>query len=504
MLRSNTRVRLAGADAIPDAVIEYGKFLDRSIIAKQKGFIFMQTLSLYNTLSAKKEPFEPIDPEHIKMYVCGPTVYNYIHIGNARPPTVFDVLFRVLQAKYPKVTYARNITDVDDKINKAAQEQQVEISEIAERFAAEYHEDVNAVGSLTPTLEPRATHNIDAMIELIEQLISRGHAYAAEGHVLFHIPSMKDYGALSKRSVDDMIAGARVEVAPFKKHPGDFVLWKPSTDDLPGWDSPWGRGRPGWHLECSAMIRKHLGSTIDIHGGGQDLVFPHHENEIAQGKCCEDNQDYVKYWLHNGYITVDHEKMSKSLGNFTTVRELRKNWDGEVIRYALLSSHYRSPLNWSEELLQQAKTSLSRLYQALRQFSAMIKPVEGMPTMSGEVEQSLCDDINTPLALAALHGLVKELNKTTDEQQQAKLVNEIVHNAWFLGLLQRDPEAYFTSESADSGVDAEHIENLIAQRKAARANKDYAESDRIRDEITALGIELEDSTDGTRWKVKGS
>ena len=461
----------------------------------------MSALTLYNTFNAKKEAFEPIDPTHIKMYVCGPTVYNYIHIGNARPPTVFDVLFRILQSIYPQVTYARNITDVDDKINKAAQEQGVGIAEIADRFAAEYHADVNAIGTLTPTIEPKATHNIDAMIELIEQLISRGHAYEAEGHVLFSIPSMPKYGGLSKRSVEDMIAGARVEVAPYKKHAADFVLWKPSSSDLPGWDSPWGRGRPGWHLECSAMIRKHLGATIDIHGGGQDLIFPHHENEIAQGTCCEDDQQYVKYWMHNGYITVDDEKMSKSLGNFTTVRELLKNWDGEVIRYALLSSHYRSPLNWSEDLLQQAKTSLARLYQTLRDHQSLISKVD-QPSLTGEVGDALLDDLNTPVALAAIHNLSKAINKTDDEVEQTRLVNTLVQNAWFLGILQQDAEAYFTDQADDSAVSAEQVEALIAARKIARENKDYATSDKIRDELVALGVELDDTAGGTRWRFK--
>lgn len=325
----------------------------------------MNSLTLYDTMARRKRVFEPIDPDRVTMYVCGPTVYSYAHIGNARPAVVFDTLFRVLQHLYgaDQVVYARNITDIDDKIIKASKESGKPISEITQHYAEIYRADMGALGVGRPTIEPHATDHVDGMIAMIRTLVDSGHAYAAEGHVLFSVSSYERYGALSRRSLDDMIAGARVEVAPYKREPGDFVLWKPSKDDEPGWDSPWGRGRPGWHIECSAMINKHLANTIDIHGGGQDLIFPHHENEIAQGTCCHESgtEQFVRYWMHNGYLNIDGEKMSKSLGNFFTVRELLELWPGEVIRYALLTAHYRKPLDWTKDLLSSAKSSLDRL-----------------------------------------------------------------------------------------------------------------------------------------------
>lgn len=462
----------------------------------------MSTLFLYNTLHGKKQPFTPIDSEHITMYVCGPTVYNYVHIGNARPVVAFDLLFRVLNTLYPKVTYARNITDVDDKINKAAAENNEPISALAERYAGAFSEDMTQLNTLTPTIEPRATHTIDEMIILIQALIKKDHAYAITegehtGHVLFDVRSYDNYGKLSKRSLDDMLAGARVEVASYKKYAGDFVLWKPSTGNAPGWESPWGFGRPGWHLECTAMIKKHLGDAIDIHGGGQDLIFPHHENEIAQG-CCANGTNYVNYWLHNGYINIDGEKMSKSLGNFKTVRGLLELYNGEVLRFALLSAHYRSPLNWSHQLLQQAKASLDGLYTSLRNTAGI--DVDTQITINDEPAfTALLDDLNSPLAISELHQLSKALNKakTLEEKQLAK--SRLIALANVLGLLYQDPEQWFKGEYSSDGLSNDAIDALILERAQAKKNRDYARADEIRDQLTNNGIVLEDSADGTRW-----
>lgn len=455
------------------------------------------SLQIYNTLSGKKEPFVPCNPDRVTMYVCGPTVYNYIHIGNARPAVVFDVLNRLLKLHYPKVVYARNITDIDDKIIKAASENDEDIAQLTTRFIDAYHEDLKNLFNEEPDLEPKATDNIDAMITMIEALIQRGHAYEAEGHVLFHIPSDEAYGCLSKRSLDDMIAGARVEVAPYKKHPADFVMWKPSDAGTPGWDSPWGRGRPGWHIECSAMIRKHLGGTIDIHGGGQDLTFPHHENELAQGSCCADDEQYVRYWVHNGYITIDEEKMSKSIGNVKQVHQLLKDYDGEVLRLALLSTHYRSPLNWSEDLLTQARNRLDSLYQALR--DCKVEPAQSTGIDSA-VLAALEDDLNTPLAISLLQERAHQLNKTTDPATQAELQAKIIHSAYLMGMLQRDAEAYFKGTSNASNMDEETINQLVAERISAKNAKNYQLADEIRDRLTAANVELEDTKDGTRWR----
>ncbi|MBL4852321.1 MAG: cysteine--tRNA ligase [Gammaproteobacteria bacterium] len=457
-------------------------------------------LQLYNTLHAKKETFQPLDPDRVTMYVCGPTVYNYIHIGNARPAVVFDVLNRVLKQHYKHVIYARNITDIDDKIIAAAKENGENIATLAKRFTDTYHDDLTALYNEKPTLEPLATDNIDEMIAMIKSLIERGHAYEAEGHVLFHIPSNKSYGQLSKRSLDDMIVGARIEVAPYKKHPADFVMWKPSDDDIPGWDSPWGRGRPGWHIECSAMIRKHLGGTIDIHGGGQDLTFPHHENELAQGSCCADNEQYVRYWVHNGYVTIDEEKMSKSTGNVRQVHALLKNHDGEVLRLALLSTHYRSPLNWSEDLITQARNRLDSIYQALRTCQQSAADTD---VIDANVQNALEDDLNTPLAISALHECAHQLNKSIDPDEQAKLKARIINSGCLLGLLQRDADAYFKSTNVNSGLDETTINNLLAERDREKLAKNYARADEIRNQLTAANIELEDTKDGTRWRYGG-
>ncbi|MFZ5757274.1 MAG: cysteine--tRNA ligase [Pseudomonadota bacterium] len=455
-----------------------------------------QVLRVHNTLTGEKETFVPQNPDRVTMYVCGPTVYNLVHIGNARPVTVFDVLFRVLRALYgaEHVIYARNITDVDDKINKAAADNGEAIETLAERFAAEFHRDMARLNTLPPTVEPRATHHIPEMVRMTQTLIDKGHAYVAEGHALFSVQSMPEYGRLSKRTLDDMLAGARVEVAPYKQYAGDFVLWKPSKAGEPAWPSPWGAGRPGWHLECSAMIEKHLGETIDIHGGGIDLVFPHHENEIAQGTCAH-GKTYVRYWMHNGFINIDGEKMSKSLGNFRTVRDLLGHFDGEILRFALLSAHYRSPLNWSEDLLKQARAALDTLYGALRNS----RDVEAAPAdMHGTAFfAALLDDLNTPLAISELHQYASRLNDraaATAQKQQAKAL--LLGGTQLLGLLWQDPDAWFQKGSALSAAD---IEARIGERAAAKQAKDFARADAIRQELLAQGIVLEDSREGTRW-----
>ncbi|MEE3279919.1 MAG: cysteine--tRNA ligase, partial [Pseudomonadota bacterium] len=437
-------------------------------------------------------------------YVCGPTVYDRVHIGNGRPAVVFDVLVRLLRLYYKNVRYVRNITDIDDKINAAAQAVAEPIAEITDRFAVAYQEDVAALGVLEPTVEPRATNHIPEIIDMIKLLVQRGHAYEAEGHVLFDVPSDPDYGSLSQRSLADMIDGARIEVAPYKRDPKDFVLWKPSTEDLPGWESPWGRGRPGWHIECSAMIHKHLGATIDIHGGGNDLTFPHHENELAQGRCAGDHANYVRYWMHNGMLTMGAEKMSKSIGNIVTIRELLESHDGEVLRYALLSGQYRQSLVWEERLLQQARSSLDTLYQALRTSTSdrpntarfyANSPASAFP---GLVLEALADDLNTPMALAALHSLAGEIHSTTSEQDQSELREQLLAGGWLLGILNTPAEQYFQT---DASLDNDSIQALIDERQAARNAKDFALADALRDQLLASGIELEDTAEGTRWRT---
>ena len=462
----------------------------------------------HNTLSGKKEIFEPANPEHVTIYVCGPTVYNFVHIGNARPAVVFDVLTRLLRTRYPQVTYVSNITDIDDKINAAAEENGEDITTLAERYALAYEEDISALGVRVPDVVPKATHHIAEIVDMIEILIGKGHAYANEGHVLFHVPSDPEYGSLAKRSLEDMIDGARVEVAGYKKDPKDFVLWKPSTADQPGWESPWGRGRPGWHIECSAMVKKHLGDTIDIHGGGSDLTFPHHENEAAQSRCANDHSTYVRYWLHNGMLNLGTEKMSKSLGNVLTIRNLLEKHSSEVLRYALLSGQYRSLLTWSDELLAQARASLDSLYQSLRDAgseqsitSADFHDVD-IHEYPKVVVDALSDDLNTPKALAGLHELANQLRRATDTEAKNAAVQQLLAGGSLLGLLIQTPDTYFTQgqPSGASSMTADAIEALIEQRKAARASGDYAGADRIRDDLLASGIELEDSREGTRWR----
>jgi cysteinyl-tRNA synthetase len=440
------------------------------------------SLVIYNTLSREKEAFAPLDVSNIRLYVCGPTVYDYVHIGNARPVVAFDTLYRLLKRRYPRVTYVRNITDIDDKIMTRASENNEPIEQLTERTATAYQSDMARLGALPPDVEPRATQYVGQMIALIERLVERGHAYAAEGHVLFSVPSMSDYGRLSRRSRDELIAGARVDVAPYKKDPADFVLWKPSTEAQAGWGSPWGRGRPGWHIECSAMSAAHLGETFDIHAGGLDLIFPHHENEIAQSRSAFGHAIMAKYWMHNGFLNISGEKMSKSLGNFFTVHELLDQYPGEAIRLLLLSAHYRQPLDFTHEGLTQAKATLDRWYGALR-----AKELKAVPVPQA-VEEALADDLNTPLAISAVH--------------QLRDPSELKAGAGALGLLQQDAEAWFRWTPADAAAgptDAE-IDAAIAARQAARKAKDFKESDRIRDELKAKGVVLEDGPKGTTWK----
>ena len=454
------------------------------------------SLVLYNTMTRRKEAFEPIDPANVRMYVCGPTVYDLAHIGNARPVIVFDVLYRLLRHRYgaEHVRYVRNITDVDDKINAAARANRESIRALTERTAEAFHEDVAALLCLPPDVEPRATEHIAPMIAMIERLIAGGFAYEAEGHVLFAVAKMPEYGRLSGRSLDEMIAGARVEVAPYKRDPADFVLWKPSTADEPGWDSPWGRGRPGWHLECSAMSERHLGETFDIHGGGLDLIFPHHENEIAQSVCAHGGKEFVRYWMHNGFVTVDGEKMAKSAGNFRTIRDVLADAGGrgEAVRLAMLTGHYRDPFDWTGERLRQAKQTLDRCYLALRNVDA------GPGAPARDVLAALEDDLNTPLALTRIHELVTALNKADSAEETRRLASALLGSGALLGLLQQDPEEWLRGD-----VDDGAIEDLIARRNAARKARDFAEADRIRAELAGQGILLEDGAGGTTWRRAG-
>ena len=461
------------------------------------------TLRLHNTLTRDKVDFTPIDDTNVRMYVCGPTVYDFAHIGNARPVVVFDVLARLLRRLYPapdhKVTYVRNITDVDDKINARAQESGRAIEDITKETAAQFHADMAALGALPPDVEPRATQHIAEMIAMIETLIEKGNAYEAEGHVLFSVPSMDDYGQLSRRDRDELIAGARVEIAPYKKDAADFVLWKPSpiADGLPGWDSPWGRGRPGWHIECSAMSAKILGRTFDIHGGGQDLIFPHHENEIAQSRCAHGTDVMANVWMHNGYLMAEGEKMSKSLGNFYTVHDLLQEFPGEAIRLTLLKTHYRQPLDFTKDGIREAKSELDGFYGALR--GAVID--EDVSMVEDAIQGHLCDDLNTPAAIAELHRQLRELNRATDNlkfKRQKKLRRE----AAVLGLLQQDPEAWFKWQppAKAGGLSDAEIDALIAERVAARKAKDFARADEIRGILTAEGIAVEDSAEGAVWR----
>jgi cysteinyl-tRNA synthetase len=455
------------------------------------------TIKLHDTLQGRKVPFEPIREGEVTMYLCGPTVYNYAHIGNARPAVVFDLLARLLRTRY-KLTFARNFTDVDDKINAASIESGKPIGDITERFKKIYKDDMAALGVQDPDIEPCATDHIAEMISMIETLITKGHAYEADGHVLFDVDSNPDYGALSKRNLREMIAGSRVEVAPYKKAAHDFVLWKPSTPELPGWESPWGRGRPGWHIECSAMAEKHLGKTIDIHGGGLDLVFPHHENELAQSSCAHDGAPFARYWLHNGFLSIDHEKMSKSLGNVLLVHNLIEEMPGEVIRLALLSAHYRQPLDWSDDTTESARKMLDRLYGALRGIDVSAETRAASEPPAGVIA-ALEDDLNTPKAMAELFAVVRELNKTEDDQQRQLLAGSVLAAGDLLGLLQQDPEQWFAGH-ADGELAATDIEALIEKRATAKADKDFATADAIRNQLSEAGVTIQDGPDGTSWR----
>jgi cysteinyl-tRNA synthetase len=458
-------------------------------------------LSLYNTQTRKKETFVPLNEKQVGMYVCGPTVYDLAHIGNARPIVVFDVLYRLLRKIYGEgcVKYVRNITDVDDKINAVAKQSGEPISAITARTTQAFHEDIAELNALPPDVEPRATDHVAEMIEIISTLIANEHAYEKDGHVLFHVPSDNGYGKLSHRDRDEMVAGARVEVAPYKRDPADFVLWKPSAEDLPGWDSPWGRGRPGWHIECSAMSRKHLGVTVDIHGGGADLIFPHHENEVAQSECSCPGHDFVRHWVHNGFLSVNGEKMSKSLGNFITIRKALEGAPGEVLRLMMLSTHYRHPLDWSEEGVRQARTRLDRLYRVLQKAGAAAEEYQGDMSLQGDdFSKALQDDLNTPLALSVLERQADELSKS-DGSELIIHYNSLRANANILSILQKDPETWFKGGEAASDVG--HIEAQIALRIDARKNKDFASADNIRDALVENGIILEDRPDGsTDWR----
>ncbi len=457
-------------------------------------------LRLHNSLTRRTETFVPGDPERVTMYVCGPTVYNYVHIGNARPYVAFGLLARLLRRLYPNVVYVRNITDVDDKINAAASAAGVPITTITDRYAAAYHEDMARIGADVPDVVPHATDHIAQIIAMCERLISSGHAYAAENHVLFNVDSYADYGQLSGRSTEDMIAGARVEVAPYKRNPADFVLWKPSTPDLPGWDSPWGHGRPGWHIECSAMAEAHLGDTIDIHAGGNDLMFPHHENEIAQSTCAHGGKVFARYWLHNGMLTFDGRKMSKSLGNVLVLHDLLEKHPAEVLRFLLLKAHYRQPLEWSDATLQQARATLDGWYGVLRDLADVeVAPSDrSVPT---ELEAALLDDLNTPEAFAVMARLADAARAADGEEAKRSAKAALLGAGELIGLLQGDAEQWFKQARGGAAIDAVEIQRLVDERSAAKKTRNFAESDRLRDELLTLGVLVEDTPQGPRWKT---
>ncbi|MDH4983007.1 cysteine--tRNA ligase [Hyphomicrobium sp. D-2] len=461
----------------------------------------LQSLRLYNTLTRRKEEFVPLDAQNVRMYVCGPTVYDYAHIGNARPVIVFDVLFRLLRHVYgaDHVKYVRNITDVDDKINARAADEGISIRELTERTAKQFHDDIAALGVLPPTVEPRATEHIDEMKTLIEALIANGHAYAAEGHVLFDVPSMPDYGKLSNRTLDEMAAGARVEVAPYKKDPMDFVLWKPSKPGEPSWPSPAGitePGRPGWHIECSAMAGKHLGDVFDIHGGGIDLVFPHHENEIAQSRCAHGSQVMARYWLHNGFLQVEGEKMSKSLGNFITIHDLLQEWSGEVVRFNMLRTHYRQPIDWTRKALEESKATLDRWGEISDRIGGALLE-HALP--DGAVIDALKDDLNTPLAIARLHELAKDA-RSGDNASGEKWLASAALMGFDVARWHAPVQSADLVEVTDPDL-AVRVNTLVAQRGEARKAKNFKEADRIRDELAASGVILKDAKDTATGEI---
>jgi cysteinyl-tRNA synthetase len=458
-------------------------------------------LNVHNTLTRKRERFEPQDPERVTMYVCGPTVYSYAHIGNMRPNVVFDVLASLLRRSY-RLVYARNITDVDDRINEAVQAEGIEIGVLTARYIEAFHADTAALGIASPDLEPRVTAHIPQIIRFIERLIAAGNAYEAEAHVLFSVPSYPEYGHLSGRDPEELLAGARVEVAPYKRDPGDFVLWKPSPPSIVGWPSPWGRGRPGWHIECSTMVEEHLGDTIDIHAGGVDLVFPHHENETAQSTCAHAGKIYARYWLHNGLVLVDGAKMSKSIGNVLLVRDLLARHPPEAVRLGLLTAHYRQPLDWTAQLGEESQQRLDRLYGALRDAGVTgALSEEPATTAPAAVREALEDDLNTPLALAELFTLARAANRAEDAGQRRQLAEALRAGGWLLGLLRADPKEWFAAGSDSAAdVDAAEIDSLVARREALRRERKYAEADRIRAELADRGILIEDVAGGTRWR----
>lgn len=467
----------------------------------------MPPITLYNTLTRSKSVFQPIDPDHVRLYVCGPTVYDLAHIGNARPVVVFDVLYRLLQTRYAKVTYVRNVTDVDDKINAAAHEQGVTIREITERTLKAYHEDMAALQALPPTHEPRATEHMPQMIHMIERLIERGHAYAQNDHVYFDTQSFAKYGRLSNKQLDQLKAGARIDISEDKRHAADFVLWKPSQSHEPGWESPFGFGRPGWHIECSAMSAEYLGETFDIHGGGIDLVFPHHENEIAQSCCAHGNDAMAHVWMHNGHVMVDGAKMSKSLGNVLIVHDVLKTYSGEVLRYALLSSHYRQPLDLTHSVFQQAKASLDKLYRVLgggftdTEISGGAAIPDAVHEIVHKAEAALCDDLNTPLYFSYMHQIVSLFHSERDPAVQGSLAHALLSLGNAVGLLQHAPKAWFEGgDRAQDGPSDDAIEALIQARRDARAQRDFKQSDVIRDQLKDMGIVLEDGPTGTTWR----
>lgn len=458
------------------------------------------SIQLHNTLTGKKTAFQPIDKNRVTMYLCGPTVYNYAHIGNARPAVVFDVLNRLLRMTYPKVVFARNITDIDDKINNFAKETGRSIKSISSEYAKAYNNDLKSLNVQMPDIEPYATDHLSEMISMIQTLIEKGHAYEAEGHVLFNVNSYGEYGKLSKRNLDDMQAGARVKVASYKKNPGDFVLWKPSDDTLPGWNSPWGRGRPGWHIECSAMAAKHLGKTIDIHCGGKDLVFPHHENEVAQSCCANDTQNFANYWVHNGFITMSDQKMSKSLGNIALIKDVVAENNGEIVRWLLLSAHYRQSVDFSLASLEQAQKTLNRIYATLRDNQHI--EVDACATIDADLLAALQDDLNTPMAFARINALAKQLANAESDEEKARIKSCLMVSADLLGIFNMSVEEWFAQEQDVDDALKQKVEQLIVDRKKAREDKDWAKSDAIRDEIDQLGVLLEDSPEGTRWSLK--
>jgi cysteinyl-tRNA synthetase len=458
------------------------------------------TIQLHDTLRGRKVPFEPLKAGEVTMYLCGPTVYNYAHIGNARPAVVFDLLARVLRRRYA-LTFARNITDVDDKINAASVETGRPIDEITAKYIKAYNDDMAALGVQRPDVEPRATQHIGEMIAMIQTLVDEGCAYEAEGHVLFDVGTDPHYGELSKRDLREMIAGSRVEVAPYKRAAHDFVLWKPSTPELPGWDSPWGRGRPGWHIECSAMAEKHLGDTIDIHAGGQDLVFPHHENERAQSRCAHGGAPFARYWLHNGFLSIDETKMSKSLGNVLLVHDLIETIPGEVIRLALLSAHYRQPLDWSAETIATARRMLDRLYGAVRGITVSDE-VRAAAEVPEALVAALEDDLNTPKAMAEFFALARALNKTNDPAEMESLAAQMYASGELMGLLGNSPDAWFEGH-VEGDMPADRIETLIVKRNEARTAKDFQTADAIRDQLKDAGVSIEDGPGGTTWRRSG-